>query len=60
MLTGGPMTTRDGLPGGRLVRSVRSVLWKPEGGPRSPREVAHFERAFRRWTGATPAAYRRS
>ncbi len=103
--------------GGRLIRTVRSLLWKPEGGFRSPLEVAravrisprtlrrnlthqgtslsslfdeerrerallllrvpelslaevaerlgyrnvqNFERAFRRWTGATPAAYRRS
>ena len=103
--------------GGRLIRTVRSLLWKLEGGFRSPLEVAravrmsprtlrrklteqgsslsslfdeerreralllrrmpelslaevaerlgyrnvqNFERAFRRWTGATPAAYRRS
>ncbi len=103
--------------GGRLVRRVRSLLWRPEGGLRAPSEVAaelhmsprtlrrkleshghsmsalfdkerrdralalltqpelslaqiaerlgyrsvqNFERAFRRWTGATPAAYRRS
>jgi AraC-like DNA-binding protein len=103
--------------GGRLVRTVRSLLWKPEGGLRSPLEVAravrmsprtlrrsltlqgtslsslidaerrdrallllqvpglalaevaerlgyrnvqNFERAFRRWTGTTPAAHRRS
>lgn len=103
--------------GGRLVRTVRHLLWKREGGLRSPREVAkavhmsprtlrrklalhgsslslllgemrrnravsllrsselsieemsgllgygsvqNFTRAFRQWTGATPAAYRRS
>jgi AraC-like DNA-binding protein len=103
--------------GGRLTRTVRGLLWKPEGELRSPSEVANamhmsprtlrrklesqgqslsalfdqerrdralsllgsrdlslaqvaerlgyrnvqnFERAFRRWTGATPAAYRRS
>jgi AraC-like DNA-binding protein len=103
--------------GGRLVRMVRSLLWKPEGGLRSPAEVSaalhvsprtlrrkleaqghsmsalfdqgrrdralsllgqpelslaqiserlgyhsvqNFERAFRRWTGTTPAAYRRA
>jgi AraC-like DNA-binding protein len=103
--------------GGRLVRAVRSLLWRQEGGLRSPSEVASmmrmsprtlrrklesqgqslstlfdqercdravsllaipelslaqiaerlgyrnvqsFERAFRRWTGATPAAHRRS
>jgi AraC-like DNA-binding protein len=103
--------------GGRLLRAVRGLLWKPEGGFRSPSEVAaslhmsprtlrrklevhghsvsalfdqerrdralsflaqpelslaqvaerlgyrsvqNFERAFRRWTGTTPAAYRRS
>jgi AraC-like DNA-binding protein len=103
--------------GGRLVRTVRGLLWKEDGGLRTPGEVAaavamsprnlrrkltlqgttlsalldeerrdrallllrlpelslaevaerlgygntpNFERAFRRWTGATPAAYRRS
>jgi AraC-like DNA-binding protein len=103
--------------GGRLVRAVRGLLWKPDGGLRSPSDVAaalhmsprtlrrklesqghsvsalfdqerrdralsllaqpelslaqvaerlgyrsvqNFERAFRRWTGTTPAAYRRS
>jgi AraC-like DNA-binding protein len=102
---------------GRLVRSVRSLVWKGDGGLRSPSEVAsalhmaprtlrrklesrghslsalfdqerrdralsllgspdlslaqvaerlgyrsvqNFERAFRRWTGTTPAAHRRS
>ncbi len=103
--------------GGRLVRSVRRLLWDREGGVRSPREVAkavhmsprtlrrklalhgsslssllgaerrdravsllrsselsieemsellgygsvqNFTRAFRQWTGETPAAFRRS
>jgi AraC-like DNA-binding protein len=103
--------------GGRLVKTVRSLLWKTEGGLRSPAEVSSavhmsprtlrrklesqgqslsalydgerrdralsllalpdlslvqiaerlgyrnvqsFERAFRRWTGTTPAAHRRS
>ena len=103
--------------GGRLVRSVRRLLWDQEGGVRSPREVAkavhmsprtlrrklalhgsslssllgaerrdravsllrsselsieemsellgygsvqNFTRAFRQWTGETPAAFRRS
>ncbi len=102
---------------GRLIRNVRGLLWKGEGGLRSPSEVAsalhmaprtlrrklesrgqslsalfdeerrdralsllsaqelslaqiaerlgyrnvqNFERAFRRWTGTTPAAHRRS
>jgi AraC-like DNA-binding protein len=103
--------------GGRLVRSVRRLLWDRDGGVRSPREVAkavhmsprtlrrklalhgsslssllgaerrdravsllrsselsieemsdllgygsvqNFTRAFRQWTGETPAAFRRS
>jgi AraC-like DNA-binding protein len=103
--------------GGRLVRSVRTLVWKADGGPRTPSEIASamhmaprtlrrklesqgislselldgerrdralsllrstelslaqiadrlgyrnvqtLERAFRRWTGTTPAAYRRS
>jgi AraC-like DNA-binding protein len=103
--------------GGRMVRTVRGLFWKREGGFRSPGEVAdavhmsprtlrrkleahgtslsslldgerrdramlllrlpelsiaqvadrlgytnaqNFERAFRRWTGASPATYRRT
>jgi AraC-like DNA-binding protein len=103
--------------GGRMVRTVRGLFWRGEGGFRSPREVAdavhmsprtlrrkleaqgtslsslldeerrdrammllrspelsvaqvadrlgygnaqNFERAFRRWTGASPATYRRT